>query len=305
MKLILGFALIFYMALFVPNVIAQEIFYDVTVVLSEAQAHETIKITINNTGMVPFDDFSYELPADAANVLVYDSDGPLIFEVVSNLKQVVTAQFREPIQPRKRHVVTIEFDTSQLISSAEEYFVFSARFTPPPGLTKQFYLRIMLPMGMGLSHPISDSAQTDIAPIPDKTFSDGTRTIFEWDVKDRGEFAVFIRYGEFKSAESNNLLLYILVGLILAAILLVFALRSSKRDADDGGAQFMREDERHIIDLIKENEGIVQKRIADKTGFSKAKVSKIISDLEKRDIVSTEKIGRRKKLFLTEKFKKG
>ncbi len=65
----------------------------------------------------------------------------------------------------------------------------------------------------------------------------------------------------------------------------------------------MKDDERIIIDLVQENDGIVQMRLCDHTGFSKAKVSKIVSEMEKRKIVRVERVGRRNKLFLSEEFK--
>ncbi|ACV23871.1 helix-turn-helix transcriptional regulator [Methanocaldococcus fervens] len=67
---------------------------------------------------------------------------------------------------------------------------------------------------------------------------------------------------------------------------------------------FLTEDEKTIIDLIKKHGHITQKEIVEITGMSKPKVSRIISELEDRKIIRKEKIGRINKLTLTEDSKK-
>jgi uncharacterized membrane protein len=288
--------------LLTPYTAAQELQYEIIVTLSEKQAHELIKITLNNTGNVPFEDFSYTLPGDAGGIRVYDALGNLNPEILSEDKTQIMASFRDPVARGEQETIYIEFKTSELISSVEDEHIFSAFFSPFPDLTKRFHLTIELPRGMGLSHPLSSGAQTDIAPLPDNTFSDGSRTIFEWNAAPEGDFAVFIRYSNFStplvSPFLKSVIAIILIGVLLVGVL-VF-IRSKSRDKET--TVFMREDEKILIELIRENEGIVQKRLSDHTGFSKAKVSKIVSELESRDILRIEKIGRRNKLFLTEEF---
>ncbi|ACX72664.1 transcriptional regulator, MarR family [Methanocaldococcus vulcanius M7] len=67
---------------------------------------------------------------------------------------------------------------------------------------------------------------------------------------------------------------------------------------------FLTEDEKIIIDLIKKHGHITQKEIVEMTGMSKPKVSRIVSELEDRKIIRKEKIGRINKLTLTDESKK-
>src|SRR3990172_3028328 len=53
----------------------------------------------------------------------------------------------------------------------------------------------------------------------------------------------------------------------------------------------LSEDERLLLDMIGESEGVTQDSIRFKTGFSKSKVSALISEMEKKDILSREKLG--------------
>ncbi len=310
-------AVILLLCIAFPPVGAQEVAYDTKIILTESAAHEIITIDLNNTGDFPLEDFSYQLPSDALNIHVTDEKGSLEPEIMRADNVVINSNFRDPIQPGTIGMVKVEFDTSELVSPVGGEFIFSALFSPPPSSKPAFRLEIVLPRGMGLSNPISSGVRTDIVPLPDETLSDGSSTSFVWDVREVKDFAVFVRYGPLinpttqspstpppttRQTGSNIPMIFILS--LLAAVAIAYSLYRSKKSAVEGKTEFMKDDEKRIIELIREDEGIVQKRLGDKTGFSKAKVSKIVSDLEKRKIVRVQKIGRRNKLYLTEEFKK-
>jgi len=63
-------------------------------------------------------------------------------------------------------------------------------------------------------------------------------------------------------------------------------------------------DESLIIDMIKENDGITQDSLRFKTGFSKSKVSYLVTELEKKDIIHRQELGRTYKLFISDWLKK-
>ncbi|MFQ5800501.1 MAG: helix-turn-helix transcriptional regulator [Candidatus Hydrothermarchaeales archaeon] len=66
----------------------------------------------------------------------------------------------------------------------------------------------------------------------------------------------------------------------------------------------MGNDEKLLIDMISDSEGVTQDSIRFKTGFSKSKVSALISEMEKKDIVVREKLGRTYKIFISDWLKK-
>lgn len=66
----------------------------------------------------------------------------------------------------------------------------------------------------------------------------------------------------------------------------------------------LSEDERLLIDIISGSEGVTQDSIRFKTGFSKSKVSALLSELEKKDIIAREKLGRTYKVFISDWLKK-
>ena len=60
-----------------------------------------------------------------------------------------------------------------------------------------------------------------------------------------------------------------------------------------------KEDDKKVIEAIKElGNGCKHKEIVKKTGFSKAKVSRILLDLEKRKIIRVERVGKNTKIYL-------
>ncbi len=57
-------------------------------------------------------------------------------------------------------------------------------------------------------------------------------------------------------------------------------------------------DESLIINIIKEHEGVTQDSLRFKTGFSKAKISLILKELEEKGIVYRERFGKTYKLYI-------
>lgn len=66
----------------------------------------------------------------------------------------------------------------------------------------------------------------------------------------------------------------------------------------------LSDDEKTLVDIISESEGITQDSIKYRTGFSKSKVSLILSEMEKRNIIQRETLGRTNKVFISDWLKK-
>jgi hypothetical protein len=66
----------------------------------------------------------------------------------------------------------------------------------------------------------------------------------------------------------------------------------------------LNHDEGLLIDNVVESEGVTQDSIRFKTGFSKSKVSALLSEMERKDIIIREKLGRTYKIFISDWLKK-
>jgi len=62
----------------------------------------------------------------------------------------------------------------------------------------------------------------------------------------------------------------------------------------------LNEAERIVIDIVRKQgkDKVDQRKIVAQSGFSKAKVSRIIQSLESRGVVSVEKMGRKNRITL-------
>ena len=60
----------------------------------------------------------------------------------------------------------------------------------------------------------------------------------------------------------------------------------------------LSDDERALVDIIKEHEGITQDSLRFRTGFSKSKVSALLVELENKSIISRERTGKTYKVSI-------
>lgn len=80
----------------------------------------------------------------------------------------------------------------------------------------------------------------------------------------------------------------------LLVLSLIISIRS-KRKAKELAVKLMRGDERKIVEILMNSGGeLTQTEICKETGFSKAKVSRLLDELEKRGVVERREIGRLK-----------
>jgi uncharacterized membrane protein len=283
-----------------PPASAQEIrSYNISVWLKEDSAYEEISVLIFNQHYFPLKTFSYALKGDVLDIEVHDFEGRLDINTTRNGGTVIQSRFREPLQPNASTVVMIRFNVTNAVSKVGEGYVFSPVFSLPAG-TEEFRLKVRLPEGMGLPRPVSGiSGFTDVAPLPDSVYSDGRAIIFEWKrYRTAGDFAVYIRYTK---PYTRGKKLYAVGFLLVLAVGGYYLLKSKRRRSEVG---YMEDDMKRVLDIIKANDGIVQKEIVDITGFSKAKVSMIVSNLERDGLIRKEKFGLKNRLYLAEKYKK-
>ncbi len=276
--------------------------YDVSLALRDLELHEQITIRFINTESFPLEHFSYVFDGEVRNLLVYDEAGPLESEVRTERdgRTSISSRLRKPLEPGDSYALTFEFDTSGYVNAYPDFSEFSIVLRLPRN-TESFNMKLKLPEGALLPRPLKEPLRTsDVIPLPDNTYSDGKSVIFEWRRSDVKEFSVYVKYLP-KSAGQRNYGRIILAILAASALLLAFYLWR-KREVEK--IEYLKEDEQLVIRSIMNEEGIAQKKIQQLTNFSKAKVSKIISDLESRNVVRKEKFGRRNKLYLTKEFKK-
>ncbi|MBU6996275.1 MAG: hypothetical protein HXS41_00285 [Theionarchaea archaeon] len=259
--------------------------YNVTVNISEGKVHEEITITVENYDSLPIFEYSFLYPLE--NLQVYDSQGSLHHEIKNDLLLCYL-----DIIGSRPYTFTIEFDTSGYISPVKEgKWVFSPifQFSVP---AKNFQIEITVPSEMAVVSPIY--------PVPTSFYSYRETLVVKWkrDVLSEGEeFMVLLGYKPVSSPDSREFLLYYLTAAVLAGFALGLYVGRKRKPQPE----YVVADEQKVLEEIRRAGGrIIQKDLVKNTEFSKSKISKIISDLESRNVVRKKKYKRTNLIFLKE-----
>ncbi len=280
--------------------------------LGPLEAQEEISLCVKNTHSSPLTEFSYPISDQIDDLKVYDKEGEEVeFKILkSGERSYVTVKFNEPIPPDETVILTYKFSCSSQLQKSGEIYIFNTKHSILANV-RNYELRIILPEGYVL-------AELGAYPGAGQITSDGKRVILVWDIPEPyklpEQFRKFEAVVLFKKIGGFGGLFY---GLLLLGAMLfgaIFHERIRKtgnrflsyfdiKKRIYGKIEMLKEDEQAILKIVVENDGIDQREIQRITGFSKAKVSKILSELEKRGMIRKKQVGRRNKIYLTEKVK--
>ncbi len=114
------------------------------------------------------------------------------------------------------------------------------------------------------------------------------------------ESAMFVQY---------KMSLSFVVSLIIGLLFFIWAKPEIKKEIKRDESlsileRALNDDEIRLLEIIRDSEGITQDSLRFRSGFSKSKVSAIIINLEKKGIVSRERIGKTYKVYIGDWLKK-
>lgn len=189
--------------------------------------------------------------------------------------------------------IKINYTIPDAVEVKKKDFVYMREVVYPN--VKNLIFRIKLPPAYG----INNEDVSAIIPEPTYLQSDGKRIIVLWEMKSPSTPTLYkIKYNSLvnNNGFDTNILVYLAIVLILliSAGLFLFYRYSKNGDLEVKiPPSLLSEDEMAICEIIK-NEGgkIKQKKLSSITGFSKAKITKILSNLEKKELIEREPIGR-------------
>lgn len=172
--------------------------------------------------------------------------------------------------------------------------------------TEKSIITVKLPAGMVLS----ENVILPISPRGVKITSDGKRIMTGWTFFNElpGDMIpIRIYYEPLKPQPSPQDFNYgLIVGLLIIIIIGIFFIYRKVSKRSELVLSVLNENERMIIDAIKrmKKKHVNQRRLVASSGFSKAKVSRIIKSLEERGVIKVERIGRTNRINLKKKFLK-
>ncbi len=279
--------------------------YQASAYVVDSRLQEEVTFSIYNNQEESLTRFTYPFGGRLQSLSVHDSEGRLEHSSkYTGEKTYVTSTLRNPLSTGEDYSITYKFYLDKQITSVEGTYILSTSHSLLANV-KNFDFTIALPEGYGI-------LGQRVSPKPEEIRSDGRRVIMEWDVNEPippalREFNAIVIYehllGErfaWLRGKENDIYPAIILA-ILAAF--VYLLRRFKKRRANEKIEILKEDEQAIMRLIIEEDGIDQREIQRETDFSKTKVSKILSELEKRGVIRKEQVGRRNKIFLTEKLR--
>lgn len=248
--------------------------YNMVLDLSDSNVHQLIEIKFAQAS-----EFRYTLPFEPKN-LVMKPGGRLD---TSSGKYVIITD--------KTDNMLIEFDTDRLISLFEGKYLFRLGYVPAME-AKNTSITLKLPRGMFLE----SGSMPSISPPPNDIDSDDGRVILRWNYKNLNqEVRIFALYAPV--GNNDRFIWGIIIGVVITTFFLVLL---KKRDSRINLVMTtLTEDERKIVKAIIEKP-MEQRELCRITDFSKSKVSKLIQNLEAKNVVRKIPEGRINKLTLTD-----
>lgn len=302
--------------------------YEARVEIVNMTPKESIALALLNTDDIPVQEINYPFSGQVEEIKVSDSRG----EIPSNLEYkgnnaFVTARLREPLPKGDSVSLGYNIKTHGLLTKVEDTFILSQTHSILANV-KNFRLSIALPDGYGVM-------AEGVSPRPTIITSDGRKIILVWEYASPiptqlRELKILLLFDKLTKEEpvvvvkqkvvpvetppSTNWLPYIIIAALVFMLipLAVHYLREEgitiadyidRRKYAEEKIDILKEDEQAILKLVIEKDGIDQREIQKITDFSKTKVSKILSELEKRGVIVKQQTGRRNKIFLASKMK--
>lgn len=173
---------------------------------------------------------------------------------------------------------------------------------------KRLSITLTLPNNLEILEPIEENTLSSNAIFPkaSRITSDGQRIKIIWEkenVKANDSIAILVK---FKEKKDYSFLIYLLIA--AAAIIILLAVIVIKRKPKIETViktrtrkieEHLKEDEAQIVRILKSRERqCEQGTLRVITGFSKAKLSGLLKELEDRNIIHKEKRGKKNIVFL-------
>jgi uncharacterized membrane protein len=198
--------------------------------------------------------------------------------------------------------LTITYTSTERITTKDNWLMWSDTFRLPEPAT-DLEVHVELPAGIVLKEPIADA----IEPVGANVTTDGRHILIDWAATNvEGQWSGSIAYERTEIISSLPTILAVIA--ILAAVAVVaykYYFSGGTKESMKIILPVLKKDEKGVIEgLIKHGSGVNQKIIVKESGYSKAKVSKVLKSLGERGLVRLERTGRSNRVFWGKELKK-
>ena len=226
-----------------------------------------------------------------------------VFEEVKNItsnSNCILEEGKIKCQVRNVTALNLHFVSSSVVVE-NELHTFHQQFILPEDVTR-LTSTVTLPVGMVV-------ANTSDAVYPEKvsTLSNGRNIIVYWEltnVSSLQPISFQVKYQPTSSKEFPiSTIILIIVSIAIVVILVGIVFFKKIRKPEEVVLSVLDDYERKVFEIVKSAGKIKQRKVVQETGFSKAKVSRVVKSLVERGLIESERRGRtnilrvKKKLF--------
>ena len=267
---------------------------------------------VANNDTEPMNNFYYEINKTISSVFVYDPLGylPFTWQVNPSIGNAINITMRYPLLEDEIYVFSISYEIVDVlyhIGNPVEYHeldfeVIHKRYS------KTFNLEIALPIYSAL---LEGDQPFAYFPTPRRIYQEDSTVYLVWnyeerDIDDEEIFIVrFIINGLLDNGSPNLLALYVILAFLGGAgiaVLVGFLIykKRLKPAETELVSSLLTDTEQEVIIAINQDSGVsTQRRICEKTGYSKSKVSQILAKLEEKEVLTRERWGRTNKVTIS------
>ncbi len=203
------------------------------------------------------------------------------------------------------HEVNISYETDYPIAKVGENTLF--RYVDKlPYLAEKQQITLKLPVGYIIPREKDKDESFYISPKPKDVYSDGQRIILNWEQPGQ-ELSISAVARQVIGPPLGWMAATALSFILAAAISIWFVLGKPKTIKQKPVKKKLPiipsliDKEQQVVNFLKETGEVWQKQIQQATGFSKAKVSRIVRNLEERGVVTKTIYGNTNKIALKQK----
>lgn len=237
--------------------------------------------------------FYLDFPRDVEDIKVYFDDNEKKFEVRKSELNNFANIFGKAAK------VKIEYISNYYIEHSSKYY-FTAEVNP--AIKGKLEIKVILPESATLDKPYDEKSLNSIYPKPSKLETNGKNLIITWEKETESydPFSLFLVYNY------SNFNYGIIISLILLALITFFVFKTIKKrklkikkvkiyDIE----KHLKSDEKLIIKILKQKKGeCTQSTLLTITNMSKASLSRLLDELEKRNIVRKKQQGNKNLILL-------
>ncbi len=277
----------------------------------------SIKVTSNFVLMYsdiqPLSNFLFVVNKTIKSVFVFDPIGSLTFSwEIKGESSVINITMRYPLLQEQIYVFSISYEMDEVVYYVPEPSDFFGLdfVVRHKRQTDNFKFEIVLPVNHNL---IEGQTPRPVSPSADKIYTEDNNVKISWELEDldiNDLFSCVVRYfkiGTFitNPPAINRIPIYtslaFLAGVALCTLVFYFVIKNKYGPVKaELVSALLSQSEQDVINAINEEGGMaIQRKICEKTGFSKSKVSQVLLKLEEKNILIRERWGRTNRVKIT------